>query len=74
MLCQTFLLRERESGGELGQIIALVSMMCLSYLDGRDFNVNSRRPQYQEVNGSDAYATSYAPLQSNIATAVSLAA
>ncbi|EDR01171.1 uncharacterized protein LACBIDRAFT_333509 [Laccaria bicolor S238N-H82] len=50
------------------------SPTCLRFLDGRDFNVNSRRPQYQEVDGTVSQMTSYAPLQSDIATAVSLAA
>ena len=49
-------------------------MTCLLILDGREFNVNSRRAQYREVDGSFSYATSYAPLQSDITTAVSLAA
>jgi hypothetical protein len=49
-------------------------MTCLRFLDGRAFNVNSRRPRYQEVDSSLAYATSQAPLQSDITTAVSLAA
>ncbi|EDR01126.1 uncharacterized protein LACBIDRAFT_333514 [Laccaria bicolor S238N-H82] len=55
-------------------LIAFVSLACLRCLDGRDFYVNSRRPRYREVDGSVAYATSYAPLQSDITTAVSLAA
>ena len=55
-------------------LIALVSMTCLNFLDGRTFNVNSRRPQYQEADGSLSYATSHGPLQSDITTAVSLAA
>jgi len=55
-------------------VTILVAIVCLGYLDGRTFNVNSRRPQYREVDGSVAYATSYAPLQSDITTAVSLAA
>ena len=49
-------------------------MTCLRYLDGRDFNINSRRPQYREVDGSVSQMISYAPLQSDITTAVSLAA
>ena len=55
-------------------LTALVAIACLLFLDGRDFNVNSRRPQYQEVDGTVSEMTSYAPLQSDIATAVSLAA
>jgi hypothetical protein len=49
-------------------------MTCLRYLDGRDFNVNTRRPQYREVDGSVSQMTSYVPLQSDVTTAVSLAA
>jgi hypothetical protein len=55
-------------------LAVLVATICLGYLDGRTFNVNSRRPQYREVDGSVAYVTFYAPLQSDITTAVSLAA
>ena len=55
-------------------VTVLVATVCLGYLDGRTFNVNSRRPQYQEVDGSVEHATSYAPLQSDITTAVSVAA
>ncbi|EDR03766.1 uncharacterized protein LACBIDRAFT_331186 [Laccaria bicolor S238N-H82] len=55
-------------------LTVLVASICLSYLDHRTFNVNSRRPQYREVDGSVAYASFYAPLQSDITTAVSLAA
>ncbi|EDR01175.1 uncharacterized protein LACBIDRAFT_333518 [Laccaria bicolor S238N-H82] len=49
-------------------------MTCLRHLDGRHFNVNSRRPQYREVDGSISQMTYYTPLQSDITTAVSLAA
>ena len=55
-------------------LTVVVATVCLGYLDGRTFNANSRRPQYREVDGSLSYATSYAPLQSDITTAVSLAA
>ena len=55
-------------------LTVLVATVCLGYLDGHTFNVNSRRPQYREVDGSVAHATSYAPLQSDITTAVSLGA
>jgi hypothetical protein len=55
-------------------LTVLVSMTCLRFLDGRTFNVNSRRPQYREVDGSLSHVTSYTPLQSDITTIVSLAA
>ena len=55
-------------------LTVLVATICLGFLDGRTFDVNSHQPQYREVNGSVAYVTSYAPLQSDITTAVSLAA
>ena len=51
----------------------LVATVCLGYLDRRTFNINLRQPQYQEVDGSVAHAA-YAPLQSDITTAVSLGA
>ena len=51
----------------------LVATVCLGYLDRRTFNINLRQPQYQEVDGSVAHAA-YTPLQSDITTAVSLAA
>ena len=43
-------------------------------LDGHAFNTNSRRPEYPESDGSISHLTSYSPLQSDITTAVSLAA
>ena len=43
-------------------------------LDGRAFNTNSRQPEYPESDGSISHLTSYSPLQSDITTAVSLAA
>jgi hypothetical protein len=55
-------------------VTVLVATVCLGYLDGRTFNVNARRPQYREVDGSVARTTSHVPLQSDITTAVSLAA
>ena len=55
-------------------LTVVVATVCLGYLDGRTFNANSRQPQYREVDGSLSYATSYALLQSDITTAVSLAA
>jgi hypothetical protein len=55
-------------------VTVLVASVCLGYLDGSTFNVNSRRPQYREVDGSVAHATFYALVQSDITTAVSLAA
>ena len=55
-------------------VTILVAAVCLGYLHGSNFNVNSRRPRYQEVDGSVVHATSYALLQSDITTAVSLAA
>ncbi|EDR01125.1 uncharacterized protein LACBIDRAFT_333513 [Laccaria bicolor S238N-H82] len=55
-------------------LIPLVSMVCLCFIDGRTFNVNSRRPQYRDIDGLLSNATSYALLQSDITTAVSLAA
>ena len=55
-------------------VIILVAVVCLGYLHGSNFNVNSRRPQYQEVDGSVVHVTSYALLQSDITTAGSLAA
>ena len=55
-------------------LTVLVATVCLGYLDGRTFNVNSRQPRYQEVDGSVGQATSHALLQSDITTAVSLAA
>ena len=51
----------------------LIATVCLGYLDSRTFNINLCQPQYQEVDGSVAHAT-YAPVQSDITTAVSLAA
>ena len=55
-------------------LAVLVASICLGYLDGRTFNVNSRRPQYREVDGSVVHATFYTLLQSDITTAVSLGA
>ena len=55
-------------------LTVLVSITCLRFLDGRTFNVNSRRPQYREVDGSLSHVASYTLLQSDITTAVSLAA
>jgi hypothetical protein len=55
-------------------LTVVVAMVCLGCLDGRTFNANSRRPQYQEADGSLSYAAFYAPLQSDITTTVSLAA
>ncbi|EDR00790.1 uncharacterized protein LACBIDRAFT_312970 [Laccaria bicolor S238N-H82] len=55
-------------------LTALIATVCLCFLDGRTFNTNSRRPQYVEADGSFSHSKSYAPLQSDITTAVSLAA
>ena len=55
-------------------VTILVATICLGYLHGSNFNVNSRRPQYQEVDSSVVHVTSYTFLQSDITTAVSLAA
>ena len=51
-----------------------MAILLILVLDGRKFNTNSRRPEYTESDGSRSYPTSYAPLQSDITIAVSLAA
>lgn len=53
---------------------AVIAAVFLLVLDGRAFNANTRRPQYQEVDGSVSRSESYSPLQSDITTAASLAA
>ncbi|EDQ99429.1 uncharacterized protein LACBIDRAFT_335084 [Laccaria bicolor S238N-H82] len=55
-------------------LTALIATVCLCFLDGRTFNANSCRPQYVEADGSFSHPKSYAPLQSDVTTAVSLAA
>lgn len=55
-------------------LMAVVAATFLLCLDGRSFNIDFRRPQYQEVDGSVSHLTSYAPLQSDVATAASIAA
>lgn len=55
-------------------LTTVVAMVCLRVLDGRTFNVNSRRPQYVEADGSVSHSSSFVLLQSDITTIVSLAA
>ncbi|KDR84141.1 hypothetical protein GALMADRAFT_133500 [Galerina marginata CBS 339.88] len=55
-------------------LTAAVAAVILFVLNGRTFNTNSRRPEYTESDGSISHLASYAPLQSDITTAVSLAA
>ena len=53
---------------------AAVATVLLLALDGRAFNTDSRQLEYKESDGSISRLSSYAPLQSDITTAISLAA
>ena len=55
-------------------LTTVVATVCLRVLNGRTFNVNFRRPQYVEADGSVSHSSSYVLLQSDITTIVSLAA
>lgn len=55
-------------------LTASVATVFLLGLDGKAFNTNSRRPEYKESDGSISRLSSYALLQSDITTAISLAA
>jgi len=55
-------------------LTAAIATIFLLILDGKAFNTDSRRPEYRESDGSISPLSSYAPLQSDITTAISLAA